>query len=291
MAPSPDWLEPCRRSAEALRAILHAAPTTAERVRVTGTRGEGGDDTLLIDAAAEAAVFDQLDALHAAGARFRAVSEERGTIDYGYDPRTPLLVVIDPIDGSLNAKRGIPHHSISIAVADGPSMADVLFAYVYDFGPGEEWVAWRGSGAELDGRALGTAPGERRTDDGLLEVVGLESADPRWLHEAAPALLDVAHRVRALGTIAVSLCQVAAARFDAMSTIKGCRSIDAAAAQLIVREAGGHVAFPGLAEDPAESLAAAQLEDLRPRSAVVAARTPAGLEDAGRIPQMVVAGP
>lgn len=287
-----DWLEPCRRSTEALRAILRASPTTAERVRETGTRGEGGDDTLLIDAAAEEAVFEELGGMHAAGARFRAVSEERGTVDFGYDPTAPLLVVIDPIDGSLNAKRGIPHHSISVAVADGPSMADVSFAYVYDFGPGEEWVARRGEGAWLDDVPLGTEPGERRTEEGLLEVVGLESADPRWLHEAAPALLEVAHRVRALGTIAVSLCQVAGARFDAMSTIKGCRSIDAAAAQLIVREAGGHVAFPGLSDDAPASLAAAQLEDLRPRSAIVAARTEAGLADAGRIPQMVVpAGP
>ena len=283
-----DWLEPCRRSAEALRGILSDAPTTAERIRETGTRGEGGDHTLEIDAAAEAAVFAELDALHRDGARFRAVSEECGTIDYGYDPAAPVLVVIDPIDGSLNAKRGVPHHAISIAVADGPTMADVHFAYVYDFGPGEEWVARRGEGARLDDAPLSTEPGERRTDDGLLEVVGLESADPRWLAEAAQDLLGVAHRVRALGTIAVSLCQVAGARFDAMCTIKGCRSIDAAAAQLIVREAGGHVAFPGFAADPAESLAAAPLEDLRPRSAIVAARTAAGLADASRIPQMIV---
>ena len=285
---SADWLEPCRRSTEALKAILRAAPSTAERVRETGTRGEGGDHTLLIDAAAESAVFAELDAMHLAGERFRAVSEERGTVDYGYDPAAPLMVVIDPIDGSLNAKRRVPHHSISIAVADGPSMADVVFAYVYDFGPGEEWVAHRGGGAQLDGVALSTEPGERRTADGLLELVGLESADPRWIHEAASDLLDVAHRVRALGTIAVSLCQVAAARFDAMCTIKGCRSVDAAAAQLVVREAGGHVAFPGYSEDALESLAAAPLEDLRPRSALVAARTETGLADVGRIPQMIV---
>ncbi len=268
--------------------ILREAPSTAERVRETGTRGEGGDDTLLIDAAAEAAVFAELDTMHRAGARFRAVSEERGAVDFGYDPAAPLLVVIDPIDGSLNAKRGLPHHSISIAVADGPTMADVAFAFVHDFGPDEEWVARRGEGAELDGVALATAPGERRTATGLLELVGLESADPRWIQEAAPALLDVAHRVRALGTIAVSLCQVAAARLDGMSTIKGCRSIDAAAAQLVVREAGGLVAFPGFGEDAEESLAATPLEDLSPRSALVAARTERGLADVGRIPRMIV---
>jgi len=79
--------------------------------------------------------------------------------------------VIDPIDGSLNAKRGLRHHALSIAVADGPTMADVRFGYVFDFGPEEEWWASSGSGAFLDGERIdapaGTfvfaAPGVMRT--------------------------------------------------------------------------------------------------------------------------------
>ena len=59
--------------------------------------------------------------------------------------------MVDPIDGSLNAKRGIPFFSVSIAVAEGETMDDVLFGYVYDFGSGEEWVAERGKGALLNG--------------------------------------------------------------------------------------------------------------------------------------------
>ena len=54
----------------------------------TGERGEGGDLTLVIDAAAEDAVFSELDRLHGDGARFTAVSEERGMVDYG-DPGVP----------------------------------------------------------------------------------------------------------------------------------------------------------------------------------------------------------
>ena len=71
----------------------------------TGEVGGGGDRTLLIDAEAEAAVFAELDRLHDDGARFTAVSEERGAVDYG-DPG--VIVIIDPIDGSINAKRGHP---------------------------------------------------------------------------------------------------------------------------------------------------------------------------------------
>jgi myo-inositol-1(or 4)-monophosphatase len=274
-AATPDWLGASRRAAGAVREMLAARPTIAERVEETGSRGQGGDRTLEIDDAAEDAVFAELDALHAAGARFTAVSEERGWVDYG---DRDLLVVIDPIDGSVNAKRGLPHHALSIAVAEGSTMADVVFGFVQDFGPDEEWVAWRGHGTELDGKRLDPSLGERRGRYGKLELVGFESAEPRWMRESAEALAEVAGRVRAIGAIAVSLCQVAAARFDGMASLKGCRAVDAAAGQLIVREAGGRVAFTAY-DDPL----AAPL-DLEPHSPVVAARTEAGLAELARVP-------
>src|SRR5919198_960743 len=134
MAPSQtaleaDWLGACRVARDALARVLRDTPGSHERLAETGSRGEGGDRTLVIDQASEDAVFAELDRLHAAGARFTALSEERGYVDYG-DP--DVLVVIDPIDGSMNAKRGLTHHALSIAVADGPTMADVAFGYVYD---------------------------------------------------------------------------------------------------------------------------------------------------------------
>ena len=270
-----DWLQLCRRATDALRAILADAPSTAERVREVGTRGEGGDRTLLIDAAAEDAVFAELERLHDEGLRFTAVSEERGTIDFG-DPDT--LVIVDPIDGSVNAKRGLPHHSISIAVADGPTMENVFFGYVYDFGPEEEWIARRGKGAWLDRALLSRAAGERRDADGRLELLGIESADPRWVAEAAEALAGQAYRLRALGTMASTVCQVAAARLDGMVSLRRCRAVDVAAAQLIVREAGGLVAFPWY-DDPL----GAPL-DIPPHSPIVAARTEDTLAELATIP-------
>src|SRR5579875_3236616 len=163
-----DWLGICRRAVTGLEQMLADSPSTAERARETGSRGSGGDRTLVIDHSAEDLVFDQLDALRAQGFRFTALSEERGEIDYGDDL---VRVIIDPIDGSLNAKRGIPHHALSLAVADGPTMADVVFAYVYDFGPGEEWWARRGEGAWLNGERLDVTLTERRAVDGRLEVL------------------------------------------------------------------------------------------------------------------------
>src|ERR687893_696762 len=162
-----DWLGAARRAAAAMGEMLADHPTIAERVVETGQRGEGGDRTLEIDAAAERAVFTELERLHDDGARFTVVSEERGMVDFG---DAQVTVVVDPIDGSMNAKRGLPHHALSIAVADGPTMADVAFGYVFDLGPGEEWRATRGGGAFLDDEALADGPPERRRRDGRLEL-------------------------------------------------------------------------------------------------------------------------
>ncbi len=236
-----DWLGACRRAAAGLERILHQTPSTAERVLETGTRGSGGDRTLVIDRSAETVVLDELDAIHAEGHDFLAVSEERGEVDYG---DRQVRVIIDPIDGSLNAKRDACHYALSVAVADGETMADVAFGFVHDFGAREQWWAIRGQGAWRDGEPLDPSLGERRTRDGRLELLGIESADPRWLEASMEPLLASAHRLRALGAIAVTLCQVAAARYDGMVTLRRSRGVDAAAGQLIVREAGGVVSFP-----------------------------------------------
>ena len=265
-----DWLDACRQAAAAIGAMLADHATTAERALETGSTGSGGDHTLEIDAAAERFVFGQLERLHGQGHRFSAISEERGAVDFG-DPN--VLVVIDPIDGSLNAKRGLSHHALSVAVAHGETMADVRFGYVHDFGTGEEWWAALGAGACLDRQRLDPALGERRARDGRIEVVGIESADPRWLKGSIDVLVERAYRLRALGAIAPSLCQVAAGRFDGLVSLRGCRAVDAAAAQLIVREAGGFVSFPAFEQRLAAPL------DLVPHSPVVAARTAATLAE------------
>jgi myo-inositol-1(or 4)-monophosphatase len=270
-----DWLGVCRRAVRGLERMLAAAPSTRERARKTGTRGSGGDQTLVIDQSAENVVLAELEALANQGHRFTALSEEQGEIDYG---DSGVRVIIDPIDGSLNAKRGIPHHAMSVAVADGPTMADVAFAFVHDFGPSEDWWARRDEGAWLDSERLDSSLGERRGSDGRLEVLGIESADPRWVAASITALTDSAYRLRALGTIASSLCQVAAARFDGMVSLRDARGVDSAAGQLIVREAGGIVSFPSCEEPLGAPL------DAEPSSPVVAARERATLRELEEIP-------
>lgn len=255
LALTTDWTSSCRRMVETIKREFVKYPTYADRKVGTG-HGAGGDFTLVVDEVAEDAVFAELEALSKSGADFYAISEERGEVDFG---SKAVKVVVDPIDGSLNAKRVAQSWSLSVAVATGETMADVVYGYVYDFGANEEWIAIKGGGATVDGRRLD--PSEAGNE---LEVVGLESTKPIFL---TPELLGKfdgnVQRIRSIGSIALTLCQVAAARYDGMLSLRPCRSIDAAAAQLIAREAGATVVFG----DDAELIAPLNLAPYKPVAA------------------------
>jgi myo-inositol-1(or 4)-monophosphatase len=252
-----DWLAICRRASASVEAALDRYPEIADRSAATGGRGEGGDRTLVIDRVAEDAIFAELEAV---GVGLTAVSEERGHVSIAGGG--PVHVVIDPIDGSRNARRRMPLHAVSIAVADDATMGGVAFGYVKDLGCGEEWSAERGGGARLDGELLPTLPA-----DAELEVLALEMVRATDVTRTGQALVETgAARLRALGSVALSLCFVAAGRFDALVTLSECRSVDAAAGQLIVREAGGAVAWTDVGDD---SLGASL--DIEMRSPLIAA--------------------
>ena len=257
---STDWLGFCRRAAGAARDAVHAYATTAERGVETG-RGEGGDTAYVIDRAAEDAVFAEIEGL---GVPVLAVSEERGEVQIAGG--SEMRIVIDPVDGSLNAKRGLPFACVSIAIASGARMGDVEIGWVAELDPrlsaedeprrGRDWWAVKGEGAFRDGEPL---PPLR---PGPLEVLGLETARPELVAAAASAIESVeARRLRVLGSVAMTLCLVAAGQLDGMLSLRPIRSVDAAAAQLLVTEAGGAVAFP-----------AADDLSLEMRSPVLAAR-------------------
>ena len=254
------WLGVCRAMRDAVVAAVAEVPR-GRRADELG-RGAGGDTTVAVDQAAEDAALGVLATLAGEGEGFTVVSEEAGERSFGGGGRR--RVVIDPIDGSLNAKRGLPFYALSIAVADGPAMGDVTLGYVFDLGNGEEWIAHRGGGATVNGVALGSSRPLAR-----LQLVALEATRPEHLAPAAAALPGEVERVRVLGSLALALCHLADGRVDAVASLRpnGVRSIDIAAAQLAVREAGAAVALP----DAPGCFTAAPL-DLVGRSRIVAAR-------------------
>ena len=251
------WLDVCRHAVGDIKAVLHELPTRVEREPVLQT-GVGGDETTAIDAAAETAVVHRLERLDEG---FTLVSEELGERVFGTGK--PWRVVLDPIDGSLNAKRDIPFFSLSLAVADGATMGDVVWGYVYDFGSGEEWTAERGGGAFLNGARLGAV----KPKDSI-EILSFEATTTAEVAERAAQMVGSAHRLRIMGSLALSLCHLAAGRVDAVCSLKPARSVDIAAGQLLVRECG--LAIDLFEDRPFEGAAL----DLVGRSRVVAAGTP-----------------
>jgi myo-inositol-1(or 4)-monophosphatase len=248
-----EWLALCRAAVEDVRGVLAELPRRSDREPVVGS-GMGGDDTTAIDAAAERVILARFEGLD----DLTIVSEEVGVLGDG-----ATHVVIDPIDGSLNAKRGIGFFALSIAVASGPTMGDVDFGFVHDFGTEEEWTATRGAGARLDGTLLeGELPKEQ------IEILAFEATRTVSVAEKAAAVVDLAYRLRIMGSLALSLCHLAAGRIDAVCSLKPARAVDIAAAQLLVRERGLAIDLPDAAP-----FAAAPL-DVEGRSRVVAAGTP-----------------
>lgn len=215
------WLELCRAAAADVKVVLAQMQTREERERPIG-RGKGGDITGALDEAAERAVlahFDRDD--------IRIVSEEIGIKGDG-----AITVLVDPIDGSHNAERAIPYFALSVAVAEGGTMDDVVFGFVHDFGAGEEWTAVRGGGAFLNGEPLTGSPKE------TIQLLSIEATTAVLVLDRLTALAPLTDRVRIMGAQAITFCHLAAGRTDAVAVLKPSRTVDFAAAQLVVRERG-----------------------------------------------------
>ena len=140
--------------------------------------------------------------------------------------------MLDPIDGSLNAKRGVPYFCLSLAVADGPTMSDVTFGYRLRL------RHRRGvDGAPRRGRVAERAPlGAVRPKDEI-ELLAFEATLTSSI-AGEGAVVGLAYRLRVMGSLALALCNLAAGRIDGVCSLKGARSVDIAAAQLLVREVG-----------------------------------------------------
>ena len=215
------WLELCRAAVADVKVVLAGMPTRDERERSIG-RGMGGDITAAIDEAAERAVLAHLDR-----EGIRIVSEEIGIKGDG-----AVTVLVDPIDGSQNAERAIPYFALSVAVAEGGTMDDVVFGFVYDFGSGEEWTAERGGGAFLNGEPLTGRPKDE------IEFLSIEATRASLVLEHLATLAPVTDRIRIMGAQAITFCHLAAGRTDGVVVLKPSRTVDFAAAQLLVRERG-----------------------------------------------------
>ena len=144
--------------------------------------------------------FSDIAADHAAldvlrGAGLGVLSEETGPHDTDAD----LVVVLDPVDGSTNAARGIPWFATSLCAVDAKG---ARMALVVNQATGERFEAVRGGGARRNGEP--TRPTAcTRLDDAVLGITGYPPADLGW------------RQMRSLGAAALDLCAVACGHLDA----------------------------------------------------------------------------
>ena len=169
-----------------------------------------------LDLAADAAA---LPILHRAG--LAVLSEESGKTG---DPAAKLMAVIDPVDGSTNAHRGIPFFATSICVldAEGP-----LVGVVVNQATGSHFEAVRGGGARRDGGSVRPS-GCVELSSAIVGISGFPGSHPGWA------------QFRALGAAALEFCAVAEGTLDAYS-VAGTSTLfgwDYLAGMLICREAG-----------------------------------------------------
>jgi myo-inositol-1(or 4)-monophosphatase len=209
--------------------VLPLAGTESGRAQLA--IGAGGDRTMELDRAAEADAFAELEQLAARGERFSVLSEEVGLRSFGADYP---LVLVDPVDGSLNAKQGVPFFGVMLALVDGPYIGDTVAGCVVNLVNGEAWTAIREQGAWRGGKAIEPMA---RTDRDRIELIALESLPSALV--VARGLLRQAHKIRILGSMALAIAHTAAGSFDAFCAPIPVRVFDMAASLLIVSEAGG----------------------------------------------------
>ena len=213
------------------RAVQHAVDTLRGDPGEILSRGADGAPSSRLDRVAEAAVLERL---KTSEARVDVLSEEAGFIHRGGE----CLLVLDPVDGTHNALRGVPAFSVSLALGHD-RLSGIEEGLVRDLVSGATYHAAKGEGATLNGKPIRVKPFDPR--DTLFSVYLGTNAEPDSARAAGKA-----RRVRNLGAASLDLCLVARGAADVYymhsreQRLK-LRACDIAAGTLIVREAGGLV--------------------------------------------------
>ena len=155
---------------------------------------------------------------------YGVLSEETGR----HHPDRPVTVVVDPLDGSTNASRGIPWYAISLCAVDHEG---ALAALVVNLPGNVAFRAERGAGATVDGQVL-TPSTKTSLNESLVALSGYPRQYLGW------------YQFRALGAAALDLCAVAGGVVDAYMDCSwnAHGPWDYLGGMLVCREAGAHVA-------------------------------------------------
>lgn len=194
-------------------------------------RGAGGDISRRIDIVAEKTVLDFLTEV---GLKCVVLGEECGRVEISQDPAG--YVIMDAIDGSANAVRGVPFFCSSLAFATDNKLSSVTDGVVMDLSNGDMYWASSQKGAFLNGRRIRV-----HSEDPIYKIVGvnISGASRKLLGRLHPLFEDNAH-IRHFGANALEMAFFARGLLDAFVDIRSkIRIQDIAAGYIIAREAGG----------------------------------------------------
>jgi myo-inositol-1(or 4)-monophosphatase len=192
-------------------------------------RGAAGDITRGIDQAVEDIILKRLKGI----GNVKLISEEIGTVELG-EPEG--IVISDPLDGSGNAKDGIPLFSISLAFTKNePRVGEIEVGYVRNLITGDEYHGIKGQSSFLNGKRINTS------NEMVLSAVGFELYPHTTFNlQKAMRVMDRVKRVRCFGSVALDLCFVAQGALSGFCDFRDvCRLLDISASSLILKEAGG----------------------------------------------------
>jgi fructose-1,6-bisphosphatase/inositol monophosphatase family enzyme len=171
------------------------------------------------------------------------ISEEIGEKYIGNELEainSQAVLIVDPIDGSNNAVRGIPYCSVSIAYAVGQTIKDIEKAVVLDLISKDIYWAIKGEGAYIN--------------DKKIQVSNLDISDKCFFElnlsnkrifdqlKGLQQIIEKFYRIRVLGSTALTLCQLAKGSMEAFINLRESnRLVDVAAGLLVLKEAGGSI--------------------------------------------------
>ena len=208
------------------RKVKKASSTDFYKFGNTIGLGADGTVTKFIDKLAEDVA---LNVIEKSKLKVNVLSEEAGFIDND----GKYTFVLDPLDGTRNAYRGIPFYSVSIAVGN-KCISDVEYGIVKNIPTGDTYIAEKGVGAFLNSKRF-CVP--EIPDKELLSSLALGKNFDKVTMKFARK-----DKVRSLGSSSLEMCMVAIGALDYFIVGKEyLRVVDIAASTLILREAGGFV--------------------------------------------------
>jgi len=204
---------------------------TAEAASWDFGRGAGGDISRNIDMVAEKTVIDYLKEIN-----FDCVilGEECGRVELSSNPKG--FIIMDAIDGSANAVRGMPFFCCSLAFSTEEKLSSVTDAVVTNLSTGDLYSASKGKGAFKNDKQISI-----HKEKPLYKIVGINSSgsSPKLMSRLAP-IFEKHHHIRHLGANALEMAMFAEGLIDIFIDLrKKIRIQDMAAGYLLVKEAGG----------------------------------------------------